>query len=66
MPYNIPPCLKPINPDNKKPAFKGPYKAKNNPVKQFSNIITFYYIAEEKNDLVKQTHKEYLESYNKI
>jgi hypothetical protein len=33
MPYNIPPYFKPINPDNKKPAFKGPYKAKDDPIK---------------------------------
>ena len=53
MPYNIPPCPKPTNPDNKKPAFKGPYKAEDNPTKQFGNIITFYYIAKEKNNLIK-------------
>jgi hypothetical protein len=33
MPYNIPPCPKPTNPNNKKLAFKGSYKAKNNPAK---------------------------------
>jgi hypothetical protein len=30
MPYNISPYPKPTNSNNKKPAFKGPYKAKDN------------------------------------
>jgi hypothetical protein len=33
MPYDIPPCPKPIDPDDKKLAFKGPYKAENDPAK---------------------------------
>jgi hypothetical protein len=66
MPYEVPPCPEPTDPKDRKPDFKGPHKVDEEPAEQYGDITTFTETNEEKNDLIEQTHADYLESRNKL